>query len=254
MKTGCFGMKLYIGVGALWLAGFTAWGQMPSDGAPGGMSGALTRLFGDIKAFSAKADVQVQDTNQEQIADMAMDFAFLEGKIRVEMDLTQMKNRNMPPGMAAALKQMGMAHVISIVRPDKQRAYAVYPDQKAVLTMPLPEEGADPTNTTSKLKKTALGKETAEGHPCVKNKVLVTDNDGKTVEALTWNATDLKDFPVKIETTDKENTSVVRFQQINFARPEPNLFDPPPAYTVYDDPMAFQQAMKKNLGDPVPPK
>lgn len=237
---------------ALTLGGLTARGQMPSAGAPGGMSGALAQLFGDIKAFSAKADVRVVDAKQEQVADMPMDFAFLDGKIRVEMDLAAMQNRNMPPGMAAALKQMGMAHVISIVRPDKQLAYAVYPDQKAVLSMPLPKSSE--TNNAPKLKKTALGKDTIEGHPCIKNRVLVTDNDGKTVDATTWNATDLEDFPIRIETTDKGNTSTVSFSQIQFASPNPKDFDAPAGYKLYTDPMEFQQAVTRNIQPGAPPK
>ena len=47
---------------------------------------------------------------------------------------------------------------------------------------------------------TELGKDTVDGHPCVKNKVIVTDNEGSKHESTVWNATDLKNFPVKIET------------------------------------------------------
>ena len=36
------------------------------------------------------------------------------------------------------------------------------------------------------------------GHPCVENKVVVTDAKGATNEFTVWNATDLKNFPVKI--------------------------------------------------------
>jgi len=41
------------------------------------------------------------------------------------------------------------------------------------------------------------------GRPsCVKNKVIVTDDKGDKHESTVWNATDLKNFPVKIETTN----------------------------------------------------
>ncbi len=245
--------KFVVLLAALCLAGVTAWPQMSSPSAPGGMSGALTRLFGTVKAFTSKANVRVLDSKQEQIANMPMDFAFLNGKIRVEMDLAKMENRNMPPGMPAALKRRGMAQVITIVRPDKKLAYAVYPDQKAVLSMPLPPSD-ETTNSSSELKRSELGKATIEGQPCIKNKVLVPDTGGKTIEAITWNATDLRNFPIRIETAEHGNTSIVSFSHVQFDSPDPQEFDPPAGYTVYTDPAEFQQAVTKGIKGETPPK
>src|SRR5690349_3539287 len=155
--------KLSIAFSVSLLAVASIYAQVPGQGGPAGMSTAITKLFGDIKAFTAKAEVQVVDNSQQEVVSMPMDFALLDKNIRVEMDLTQMKNKQMPPGVADSLKQMGMAHVISIISPSKKSAFVVYPDQKSLLVMPLPKEDAD-SGKTPKLEKTALGKETLDGH------------------------------------------------------------------------------------------
>jgi hypothetical protein len=232
------------------LVGVAAWNssaQMPGAGSPAGMSAAMVKLFGDIKAFTAKAEVQVLDGSQKQLALMPMDFALLDGSIRVEMDMTQVKNSSMPPGAAAQLKQLGMAQVISVVRPDKKTIYVIYPDQKIYLNMPMPKEDAEAAQKTPKIQKTALGKDTLDGHACVKNKTLISDDRGNSVEATTWNATDLKDFPVQIQTQENQATSLVRFKQIQFTKPELKQFEPPPGYAQYTNQWELQQAVMKKM-------
>jgi hypothetical protein len=228
------------------LAVAAAYAQVPGTGGPAGMSAAITKLFGDIKAFTAKAEVQVLDSSQQEVVSMPMDFALLDKSIRVEMDLSQMKNKQMPPGVADSLKQMGMAHVISIISPSKKSAFVVYPDQKSLLTMPLPKEDAD-SSKTPKVEKTALGKETIDGHACVKNKVVITDEKGEKVDATTWNASDLKDFPIQIQTKETENTSIVKFKQVQFNTPDAAQFEPPTGYTQYNNQQELMQGIMKKV-------
>ena len=108
--------KRLLGI-ALILAANAVFAQLGGPGGPAGMTATITKLFGDNRAFSAKAEVQLLDSSQKEVALMPMDFSLLEKSIRVEMDLTQVKNKEMPPGVAESLKKMGMARVISIVNP-----------------------------------------------------------------------------------------------------------------------------------------
>jgi hypothetical protein len=246
MKTLVSGRKFHLTVAGIFLASLNTFAQMPGGDAAG-MTSALTKLFGDINTFTAKAEVQVLDTSDKEIAVMPMDFSLLDKKIRVEMDLTQVKNTSMPPGAATTLKQMGMAQVISLIRPDKKLVYVVYPDQRMMMTMPLPDDGSESAGKSSKPAKIALGKETVDGHPCVKNKVVINDVKGDSVEATTWNATDLKDFPVQIQTKEKENTSFIRFKHIQLERQDAKHFEPPTGYTEYKDQMELMQAVMKKM-------
>jgi len=233
---------------AFCLVAFVTLAQVPGSGGPAGMSAAITKLFGDIKSFTAKADVQVLDSSQKEIATVPMDFSLLDKSIRVEMDLTQTKNRNMPPGIADSLKKVGMAHVISIISPAKKSAYVLYPDQKLLLQMSLPKAEADAVDKPPKIEKTAEGKETIDGHPCTKYKVVITDEKGEKLDAFTWNASDLNDFPIQIQTKEKEDTSFIRFSQVKFTSLDPALFEPPADYAQYNNPQDLMQAaMKKAL-------
>jgi hypothetical protein len=124
-------------------------------------------------------------------------------QIRAELDLTKARNEEVAAS-AATLKQMGMAEVISIVRPDKKFVYILFPGVESCLEVPIPKEDLDAIDKNSKVERTVLGKETVGGHPCVKNKVVVNGGKGPMLEAITWNATDLKGFPIQIESREKE--------------------------------------------------
>jgi hypothetical protein len=236
-------------LGAALLTTHAAFAQFPGGASPAGLNAALTRLFGDVKAFTARAEVRVLDKAQQETMSAPMNFALLDNKIRVEIDMTQMKGREMPPGAAAGLKQMGMSQVISLVRPDKSSLYIIYPDQKACLVMPLAESEAGASQAAPKLKKTPLGKETIDGHPCEKNKVVLTTEKGQPLEAITWNAPDLKNFPIQIQTSEKDTSSVMRFKDVQFVRPAASQFEVPAGYDQYQDVQQMMQGfLKKMMG------
>ena len=52
--------------------------QIGGPGGPGGVSATITKLFGDNQAFTAKAEVQLIDNSQKEIAVMSMDFSLLD--------------------------------------------------------------------------------------------------------------------------------------------------------------------------------
>jgi hypothetical protein len=230
----------------LCLAGaFSARAQMPGA-SDAGMTAVLTKLFGDIKAFTAKANVRLTDNSQNEVATMPLEFSFLDGNVRVDMDLTKAKSVNMPAGAGDTLKSMGMAQIASVFRPDKQQLLVMYPDQKMLMAMPLPKEQA--AIKDAKLNKTKVGDETVDGHKCEKNKVLIPDGKGNNVEALMWNAADLKDFPVRIQVKEKENTSTINFSDVQFTKPEASKFDAPTGYTKYNNPQEMMQAVMSKMG------
>jgi hypothetical protein len=247
MRTSTLIPKFQSALAAILLAGAAAPAQVSGGASTAGINAALTKLFGDVTAFSAKAEVQVLDDAQTEIIFTPMDFSLLDKKLRVEIDMAQARNARMPASVAASFKKMGLARVISIVRPDKGRAYVMYPDQKMLLSVPMSKEDVEAAEKSVKVQKTPLGKETVDGHPCTKNKVVVGDTAGQTLEATTWNASDLKDFPIQIQTQEGPTTSFVRFKQIQFVKPEANQFEPPASFAQYSDLAALQQAVKDKL-------
>ena len=244
---------LHVLIATLWLANLTAVAQLPGADSPAGVNAILTKLFGNITAFSAKADVRVVDKSQKETMNVVMNFALLENKVRVEIDMAQMKTKNLPAGAGESMKQMGMDRIVSIIRPDKKVMYIIYPGMQSYLNMPLPKEEVDALEKNPKIEKTALGKETIDKHLCVKNKVVITDDKGQKNEAIVWNATDLQDFPVQIQTLEKENTVVMRYRDVQFARPDAKQFDPPAGFAEYSDVSQLMQGvMKKMMSGQVP--
>ena len=59
--------------------------QMPAGGPPG-WNAAMTKLFGDIKAFSAKAEMRALDKSGQPAIQMPMNFALLDNKVRMDID------------------------------------------------------------------------------------------------------------------------------------------------------------------------
>jgi hypothetical protein len=227
----------------------------PRAGGMGGpprgprLSGALAKLFGDNSAFSAAMEMQTKDPNTGETLTMPGQISFAEGKSRFEMDMTKMKGGKLPPDAGAQMKAMGMAESVMISRPDKKVAYMVYPGLQAYLENPLPEADAPAPATDYKVETTELGKETVDGHPCVKNKVVVTDSKGEKHESTVWNAADLKSFPIKIEHTEEGQAVTMVFKDIKLSKPEASVFDPPADYARHESMQAMmQQVMMKRLG------
>ncbi len=67
-------------------------------GSPGGtgIDASLIRLFGDVKAFSVKGTVVSKDSQDKETSSLPVTFALLDGKLRTEMDLSEMKSSMMP--------------------------------------------------------------------------------------------------------------------------------------------------------------
>ena len=220
-------------------------------GAQSGMDAQFLKLFGSCTAFSAKCDVRIVDSAQKETAALTMDFAMLDGNVRNELDMTEMKSKQLPPEAAAQMKTMGMDKMISIIRKDTKTMLIIYPNMKSSAKMAIPKEQAAMMDKDIKMEKAALGRETVDGHPCVKNKITCTDDKGEKHESTSWNATDLKDFPVRIETKEKESTVTMNFKQIQLAKPDAKLFESPKGFTEYSSMQEMMMAaMQKMMAPP----
>ena len=219
-------------------------------GAPGGphLGGAMSKLFGDNQTFSAGLEMQVTDKSGKPMT-MPGNFSFDAGKSRFEINMADMKGGQMPPNAAAQMKAMGMDQMVTISRPDKKTAYLVYPGLQSYAEIQPSKADSAPPNSDYKVETTEIGKETVDGHPCVKNKVVVTDKEGTKHESTVWNATDLKKFPVKIQTTEQSGDVIMLFKNVTLAKPAASLFDPPADFKKYDNiQQLMQQEVMKRMG------
>jgi uncharacterized protein DUF4412 len=240
---------------ALGLSTLPALAQPGMMGGPRGpqFSGAMSKLFGDNTAFSASLENEINLSSQGEDMKMTLPgkLAFDSGKARFEMDLTQMKGGPMPPGAAEQIKAMGMDKMVVISRPEKKMSYMIYPNLQSYAEMAIEDPDAAKTAADFKIETTALGKETIDGHACVKNKAIVTDGKGEKHESTVWNATDLKNFPVKIETSEEGTKIVMVFKDVKLAKPAATSFEPPTDYKKYDNMMTMmQEQVMKRMGGP----
>jgi len=195
----------------------------------------LIKVYG-TNPCTARCDVKIlNDSFKENSTE---GFALLDGKTRQEMDVSQFKYQMFPP---AAVKQMGIDQQIIILRPDLKLSYNIYPHLKSYVKTVLSGDAAT-SGKEPKMESTEIGREMVDGHPCVKKKVVVTTGDGEKHEVLVWLATDLKNFPIKVQTTSEGSIEVSTYKQIQFVKPDAKLFEPPAGFTEYAD---FDEMMDK---------
>jgi hypothetical protein len=211
---------------AVFLKSLTAAAQMPDVG---GVNSAMIKLFGDNLAFSAQVDVRVYNSNRVEWLRMPSVFASADTKLRVDVDMKLLKSSIIQPAMIARFTQLGMDRVTSVIRPDKKATYIIYPGAKSYVANPMAIE--DTQIASQKVEKKPLGHETIDGHACVKNLSTVKSQKGAVlIQATTWNAADLKDFPIQIEIKESGNITMMHFQNVNLAKPDARLFDIPAGY------------------------
>ena len=211
-------------------------------GAPGGLGGpprgpkfggAMSKLFGENKAFSAQLEMQTKNSEDGEQMIIPGKFLFHEGKTRFELDITEIKGAKVPPQATAQIKALGLGEMIMISRPDKKLAYLVYPAMKAYVVNPLSDHEAAGPDTPYKLEVIQLGTESVENHPCAKNKVIVTDDKAIKHEATVWNASDLNNFPLKIDTSEDGQKVAMLFREVKFIKSDAAVFDAPAGFTRY---------------------
>jgi hypothetical protein len=238
LTTLCMALALPLAAGA----------QLGQPNIPG-MNAAMTKLFGNHTAFTATTTAKLLDDKQAEIMTMPMSYAVLDGKLRSEVDMTQLKSKEMPPEAAASLRQMGMDRMVSIVRPDKQVVIVVYPSLNAYAETPMDKGTAGKSAQDLKVESTKMGNETVDGHPCEKNKVIISTGGNDRQEAIVWNATDMKNFPVKMQMSQPNGTMIMTYSNIKFDKPDAKLFEPPAVFEKYDSvEKLMQTAVMKAIG------
>lgn len=219
------------------LVSLTAHAQLGgASPAPSGvLSASLGKLFGENQAFSAKAEALLQPAGSSQSITMTMAFAMREGRMRMEFDTTQMVGTVIPPDAAESLKKIGMHKMVNIFRPDTGRSYVIYPGLEAYIEMPLPGSPSPEEIEQVKLEQTKIGEETVNGHACIKNRTVAIAPDGTRKEAITWNATDLNQFPIQLEFEDQGNKVRIQYRDIQMNAPSLLEFEAPKEYTKHED-------------------
>lgn len=233
-------------IGALGL--FTGGIAQAQVGETPGMDLALMKLFGENKSFTTDAQVTITDAAGTPNLTLPINISQLNGEIRSEVDMEKAKGPTFPPEVLQQIKDMGMTHVISIIKPDTKEMFLIYPALNSYVKTDIPKDQVDALNSNSTITKTKLGEETVNDHPCVKSKAVVPDDHGKKQELFVWTATDLKDFPVRIQSITPHGTMTINYTGVKLAKPDAKLFETPPKYAKYDSQMELlSNVMKRSI-------
>jgi hypothetical protein len=220
-----------LGLGAAGMLG--GWGRA-AEVAPGqaGLPPILLKIFENVAAFSAKAELTLSSAKPAESMQMPMDFFFLEGNMRAEVDMANVKSEALPEEMVQSLKQIGMDRMVTIMRSGDHPAWVLYPHLKAYLEVPGAETLSSDSSAKSGVRETKLGTETVGGLMCDKYRfVLGESRDGaQAQEATVWRARDLGRFPVRIQMSHSGATMAVSFRNINLKTPSADKFRLPPGY------------------------
>jgi hypothetical protein len=227
MKKMWFISFVAVGLLAFTSGSFAFFGENPKNDT----NEQLAQLFGQNKAFTATALVSGKGRLNKETFSAEMDYAFSEGKLLTVVDMSKMKGGADSEGVEQ-MTAMGLNKIITLVRPDKKMTYVIYPGLNGYCEFPL-TMSSQGTNAPPKIEKTELGRETVDGHPCVKYKVIITMPDEQKYESLVWQATDLKEFPIKSELSSGGDTVTTLFKNVKLEAPPASRFEVPAGLKKY---------------------
>lgn len=104
-----------------------------------------------------------------------------------------------------------------------------------------------PTNLLIRSASTNSNTEGIDGHPCIRQDVVVISSDGTNNEFQVWRGTDLHGFPLRITSTQDGIT--LNVAAIRLEAPPANLFQPPDGFAKYDSPEVMSSELLARQAD-----
>ena len=195
------------------------------------LAAAFSEFFSDSRNFTARAELSLPGRNPGDSIPIGL--AMSEGRMRWQLNTAQVRSAHLPPERVALLKQMKMDSVILYLQPDTH-LIAAFPRMKAWVETPMPKATNIQENAQAKIggmKKTPVAKEIVDGHPCIKYRLTVPEDSDPNQVAVTWEATDLNDLPIKIMVKTDGQVYGIQLRNIRPGKTDERLFQPPPGYT-----------------------
>ena len=201
-------------------------------------SHALLDVLAGGPSFYGRAKVHLSNGADKDPTIISCDIAVLSGNLRLESDSFE-PGANLPPAEAAQVKQM---HSVSILRPDRNRMYMVFPSVKSYIELAYSKStGTDPA-PPPKIDKTPLGTEVVGDQPCAKVQMDVTESNGEHYDITTWTATNSSTLPIQIKVGSP--SALVELQDLHFEAPDSGIFEPPAGYTKYE---GMQELIQRDI-------
>ena len=218
-------------------------------GIPGGELGynaAMAKLFADIPHFAANVETTLTNLTDKTRLTVPMRMLKRQDELRIEVDFVKLKGTGLALQGLAAMQNIGMARMTSLVDPKKKGMTVVFPDLKAYSKVSMAE--ADLPEAGFKVAKKAVGKDTVDGQPCIRQQVTLTSTDGKKVDATTWESTTLGNFPIRMFFKQTEGSLTMLFRNVELKPQDEALFKVPTDHKAFESVSSLmQEAMTRAI-------
>lgn len=159
----------------------------------------------------------------------------------------------MSPGCSGMFKQSGIDLIWTFFILQNKNIFVIYPKLKSYYEVVYDKDKQEEIEFS--INKIKIGKETINKYPCNKYKIIISISNKKPKEVISWEAIDLKDFPVKIKYESEYNYVLqtkkalitVYFENINFNKPPDSLFEIPKDYKRYNNRSELISSITKGL-------
>ena len=141
----------------------------------------------------------------------------------------------LPEDRINLMTNTGLDRIVFITKADKHAGFVVYPGLQSYVAVTITNDVSDRYKICIG-KTVKMGKEEVDGHSCEKSTVILTNSAGNQYVATVWNAVDLDNFPIKIESIENNHQIIWFYKNVSLSKPEPGLFEVASNYKLYDSP------------------
>jgi len=200
------------------------------DGPPKESAAERAAVFGDHTTFSAVVRMAEKDVSASTPRTRKLRYYSAHGKLRLEEDLA--KNSKYSPEELQERRLKGTDRYVWIVDPARQTTMLLLPALNSYVETDASPPSEQDASAEPKTEKFKVGEETVEGHPCARYRIVAAEQAGQ-IEIATWEAADLRRFPVQVQVPHGDRTITIRFTKVKFAKPPASRFEVPAGYRRY---------------------
>ena len=208
-----------------------------------GISTGLLRVFAEFNGFASQGELRMLDGAGVETMNFAVHLGHEPQKLRLDFDLAQVKGGLLPEFALESLSRVGLNRVATVLDAEKKTILMLYPLARAYTEMEMPKEEVAAAQRKYTSSRTESGRESIDGHPCVKTVVTFTDDAGQKSEATYWLTPDFPGLPAQVETRDKQGTLQLRFKWVRPVTTGAKRFAVPTGYQKYASSTALVKAV-----------
>jgi hypothetical protein len=197
------------------------------------MKAVFSKILADTPDFSANAVVGMFATNGTMLAKMPIDFALTADRMREGIDVMQMP---FPQEVRDVMQKSHLDKIDIITQTDTKKIFIVFPGIEAYQEYPISDDVLDEMTTRTKnvsIKRKEYKQEMIENHPCTQATLVVSETNRPTEIAILRCATDLQNFPIRMDILTPTSTTRFMFENVQLKKPDAALFEVPANYTAF---------------------